>query len=118
MNKAIGLSAGVSSALTLLAVWAAGWAPPASLEVKLENAKVKVVEMTYNPGVPRERFIRPHDQVVVFLDDSRYERTDSATNAIETRERKAGDVVWHNKAEDAPRLLNLGTKPFRTIVIE
>jgi hypothetical protein len=27
--------------------------------VKLENDKVKVTEVSYQPGVPRERYIRP-----------------------------------------------------------
>jgi hypothetical protein len=33
------------------------------------------------------------------------------------RERKSGDVIWHDKGEDAPRLTNAG-KPYRTLVIE
>jgi hypothetical protein len=27
-------------------------------------------------------------------------------------------VIWHDKGEDAPVLVNLGTKPYRTLVIE
>ena len=34
------------------------------------------------------------------------------------RERKAGDVIWHDKGEDAPQLTNLGTAAYRTLVIE
>ena len=86
--------------------------------VKLENTKVKITEVVYEPGVRRERYIRPTDQVIVFLDESRYERTDSATNEKIIRERKPGDVIWHDKGEDAPVLVNLGTKPYRTLVIE
>jgi hypothetical protein len=86
--------------------------------VKLDNAKVKVTEVTYEPGVPRERYIRPTDQVIVFLDESRYERTDSKTNEKTIRERKPGEVIWHDKGEDAPVLKNLGTKPYRTLVVE
>ena len=87
-------------------------------KVKLENAKVKVTEVTYEPGVPRERYIRPTDQVIVFLDDSRYERTDSKTKEKTIRERKSGDVIWHDKGEDAPVLINLGKTPYRTLTIE
>lgn len=118
MKKTIALTAGVSCVLTILALWAAGWAPPVSSSVKLENAKVKVSQVVYNPGSPRARFVRPYDQVVVFMDDCRYERTDSQTKAKEIRERKSGDVIWHDKGEDAPQLINLGAKPFRTTVIE
>jgi hypothetical protein len=89
-----------------------------SAEIKLENAKVKVSEVTYAPGVPRERFTRPTDEIIVFLDDCKYRRTDSQTGEKTIRERKSGEVIWHNKGEDAPVLENLGAKPYRTLVIE
>lgn len=94
-----------------------GWAPIPET-VKLDNKRVRVKEMIYNPGVARERYIRPTDQVIVFLDDSKYQRIDSATKEKTVRERKSGDIIWHDKGEDAPVLTNLGTKPYRTLVIE
>ena len=87
-------------------------------KVKLENPKVKITEITYTPGVPRPRYIRQGDQVVVFLDDCKYQRTDSQTSEKTVRERKSGEVIWHDKGEDAPVLVNLGSKPYRTLVIE
>ena len=108
MKKTIFVTALLSSALTLLGVSTA----------KLENARVKVSETVYRPGVPRERYIRPTDQVIVFLDDCKYQRIDSATKEKTVRERKSGDVIWHNKGEDAPVLTNLGTKPYRTLTVE
>jgi len=117
MKTLITLTASGSSALTLLAVWAMGWANLATT-VKLENKKVKVSEVLYGPGVPRSPYIRPTDQVIVFLDDSSYERLDSKTKEKTVRERKSGDVIWHDKGEDAPQLTNLGAKPYRTLVIE
>ncbi|MDQ2899483.1 MAG: hypothetical protein M3Y07_06735 [Acidobacteriota bacterium] len=113
MKKIIFITALLSSTLTLLGVSAMG----AKL-AKLENARVKVSEMVYGPGVPRERYIRGADQVIVFLDDCRYRRIDSKTKEQTVRERKSGEVIWHNKGEDAPVLINLGSKPYRTIVIE
>jgi hypothetical protein len=86
--------------------------------LKLENDRVKVTEVVYQPGVPRERYIRPTDQVIVFLDESRYERTDSQTKEKTIRQRKSGEVIWHDKGEDAPVLINLGKTPYRTLVIE
>ena len=86
--------------------------------VKLENARVRVSEVVYEPGKPRNRYIRPSDQVIVFLEDCRYERTDSKTGEKTVRERKAGDVIYHDRGEDAPVLVNLGTKPYRTLLIE
>ena len=102
------LTALFSSALTLVAV----------NTVQLENSRVKISEVVYEPGVPRERSIRASDQIIVFLDNCRYERTDSDTHATEIRVRKSGDAIWHNKGEDAPVLKNLGNKAYRTLVIE
>jgi len=101
-------------------VWgmaALGWAGLPSA-VQLDNARVIVTEVTSAPGAVRERGVRGHDQVIVFLDDCRYERTDPKTGAKSIQERKSGDVIWHNKGEDAPQLVNQGGKPYRTVVIE
>jgi len=117
MKRLIVTASLLSSCLTVLALWAMGMAKLPST-VKLENAKVKVTEVRYEPGVARERYIRPTDQVIVFLDDSRYERIDSKTKEKTVRERKPGDVIWHDKGEDAPVLTYLGTKAYRTLTIE
>ena len=117
MRKAMALSALISAMVTLGAVWSFGWAA-LPVKIALENARVRASEVTYNPGVPRERSIRAADQVIVFLDDCRYQRTDSTTHEKTVRERKSGDVIWHSKGEDAPELVNLGSKPYRTLVIE
>jgi hypothetical protein len=117
MKRWICFTAAASSALTLAAMWGLGFATVPST-VKLENARVRISEVLYAPGVPRERYVRPTDQAIVFLDDCRYERTDSATKEKTVRERKSGEVIWHNKGEDAPVLINLGSKPYRTLVIE
>lgn len=117
MKKSILSTAVASSAVTLLAVFSFGFAALPS-EVKLENKRVKITTVTYVPGVPRERFIRPTDQVIVFLDDCKYERKDSTTGEKTVRERKSGEVIWHDKGEDAPVLTNLGAKPYRTMTFE
>jgi hypothetical protein len=84
----------------------------------LENPRVRVTEVTSLPGTARDRGVRATDQVIVFLDDCRYRRTDPQTGEKTIRERKSGDVIWHDKGEDAPVLENLGAKPYRTLVIE
>ncbi len=91
---------------------------PQDTEVKLDNKRVRVTTVTYDPGVPRDRYIRPTDQLIVFLDDCLYERTDAETGDKAVRERKSGDVIWHEKGEDAPILTNVGAKPYRTLLIE
>jgi hypothetical protein len=117
MKRLLLLTAVASSALTLLVVWGLGGAVLPT-KVQLENQRVKVSEVTYAPGVPRTRFTRPTDEVIIFLNDCKYERTDSTTKAKEIRTRKSGEILWHNKGEDAPQLINLGTTPYRTIVVE
>ena len=84
----------------------------------LENIRAKITEVTYNPGAPRDRYIRPTDQIIVFLDDCRYERIDSKTGEKTVRERKSGEVISHDRGEDAPVLTNVGSKAYRTLVIE
>jgi len=111
------LIAAVSSALTILTTWSLGWTDLPSA-VKLENQRVTVIEVTSAPGSVREPGVRATDQVIVFLDDCRYERTDSANGEKTIRQRKSGDVIWHSKGEAAPRLLNAGSSPYRTLVIE
>src|SRR5579884_2304431 len=86
--------------------------------VRLDNDRVRVIEVVYEPGQPRQRYTRPADQIIVFLDDCQYQRTDSATGVKVMRYRKVGDVIFHHRGEDAPVLVNTGTKPYRTMVIE
>ena len=117
MKCSLCLTAVISASLTVLAIWGLGWAElPAT--VKLENARVKVTEVVSPPAGVRERGVRAHDQVIVFLDDCRYERTDPQTGAKTIRERKSGDVIRHSRGEDAPHLVNAGAKPYRTLMIE
>jgi hypothetical protein len=97
---------GMTKYLFLLALAGAYLAGRAdvSRSAKLENARVRVTELDYEPGQPRARSIRASDQVIVFLDDSKYERIDPDTGAKEVRTRKSGNVIWHNKGEIAPVL--------------
>jgi len=106
------LLSGIAWAMAALA-----WAGLPST-VKLDNARVLVTEVNSPPGAVRERGIRAHDQVIVFLDDCLYERTDPKTGAKTIQERKSGDAIWHTQGEDAPQLVNKGAKPYRTIVVE
>ena len=123
MRKTIVFAAAISSAIsvgmTVAVMWGLGLAQtPSTPNVKLQNKRVRVSEIVYAPGVPREWHVRRTDQVIVFMDDCRYERKDSATGEKTIRERKSGDVIWHDKGEDAPQLINLGTKPYRTTLVE
>ncbi len=108
------------SAKSLLVGLMLGVAAGAALPVQtvLENKRVRVIETTYLPGVPRERGVRASDQVIVFLDDCQYSRLDPQTGERTLRTRKAGEVIWHARGEDAPSLTNVGNKAYRTLTIE
>jgi hypothetical protein len=86
--------------------------------IRLENSRVCVSESVSQPGATRPRHVRASDQVLVFLDDCRYERTDPSTGGKSIQVRKSGDVIWHSKGEEAPVLVNAGTAAYRTLVIE
>lgn len=84
----------------------------------LENRRTRVSQLVWEPGVPRPSYTRPTDQIVVFLDDCRFERIDAVTGEKILRERKSGDVLWHDKGELAPTLINAGSTTYRTLLIE
>ena len=102
-------------ALTVLALAAA--TPEVVREIVLENVRVEVTERSIPPGGVREPYIRPTDQVIVFLNDTSYDRIDSATGEVVRRSRKGGDVIWHSRGEFAPKLVNRGSEPFRSLII-
>lgn len=115
--KRIILAAALSAAVTLLVEHGLPAAAQLTHVVKFENARVTATEVTDPPGVPREPYIRPTDQVIVFLDDCTYDRVNPETGARQAVKRKSGDVIWHNKGDHAPRLINTGSKPYRTLVV-
>ena len=108
----------MKAVVILMGLVAMGLAAPLAKKVVLENQRVTVSEVVYEPGVPRLPYIRPTDQLIVFVDECSYERTDTQTKEKTVRKRKQGEVIWHHQGEDAPQLVNLGAKAFRTLVIE
>jgi hypothetical protein len=94
-------------------------APAAPAEkIVLENDRVRVTERVLAPRGERTPFIRATDQVIVFLNDTKYERIDAETGQKIVRERAGGEVIWHDAGENAPKLVNLHREPFRSLVIE
>src|SRR5262249_45031003 len=87
-----------------------------SIRTILENARVLVSEMVYERGAHRSTHRRQNDQVIVFVNDAQYEVV-NADGKKETRTRKAGEVIWHNRGETAPNLTNTGNGSYRTIVV-
>ena len=82
----------------------------------LDNARVNVTEVTAPPKSVREPYTRPSDQIIVFIDEADYESTDAAGKKI-VKHRVPGEIVWHNKGEAAPQLVNQGSKAYRNLVI-
>ena len=85
------------------------------ITVKLDNERVTVSESVTPQGARRETYVRPTDQLIVFLDDAKYQATD-ADGKTSVRERKAGEIVWHTKGEKAPLLINQGAT-YRNLII-
>lgn len=81
-----------------------------------DNPRVTVTEVTAPPKSVREPYTRPSDQIIVFIDEADYESTDAAGKKI-VKHRVPGEIVWHNKGEAAPQLVNLGGMPYRNLVI-
>ncbi len=84
----------------------------------LENPRVEVIDRSIPPGGERVPYVRPADQVIVFLNDAKYERIDAETGEKIVRTRKGGDVIWHDKGENAPKLVNVGSEPFRSLIVQ
>lgn len=116
--RLIALTAVISSAATvaLLRLCAAPAAPVQN--VVLENDRVRITERIVAPGGERPPYIRPTDQVIVFLNDTEYERIDAETGEKSVRGRAGGEVLWHDAGENAPKLVNVHKDPFRSLVIE
>jgi hypothetical protein len=115
--KKIILTALTSSALTLCVVYLTAAPAEVSKKIILENDRVAVTERSIPPGGVRVTYERPTDQVIVFLNDTKYERIDSKTGEKIERSRKAGDTIWHFKGESAPKLVNIDDEPFRFLII-
>lgn len=116
--KRIVITAIVSSVATLGVMNLLGGAKAGySEKVVLNNAKVTVTERIIDVGVGRDPHIRESDQVIVFLNDTAYDRVDAQTGKVERRARKSGEVIWHDKGEHAPKLITRGAQPMRSLVI-
>ena len=86
-----------------------------TMTVKLDNAKVTITESRTPEGGRRETYTRPTDQIIVFIDEAQYEAVEAGKPPAR-RHRQPGDIVWHNKGEAAPALINKG-KAYRNLVI-
>jgi hypothetical protein len=84
----------------------------ASVRVALENGRVAVSVVDLPPGARRPGRTRPTDELVLFCEESHYQVVDAQGHA-ESRDRMPGTVVWHDKGDLAPALVNPGPKPVR-----
>src|SRR5262249_46127474 len=105
---------GLTTGLTMARFSAGGQ----SLQIKqlFDNPRVTVTEITMPMSARREAYTRPSDQIIVFLDEADYEATD-ASGQKQIRHRQSGEIIWHNKGEAAPLLVNTGKKTYRNLVI-
>lgn len=107
----------LSSLITLGVTRMLGAKAEYSEKVVLDNKRASVTDRVMEVNGARDPHIRATDQIIVFLDDSAYDRVDPQTGKVERRTRKAGEILWHDKGEHAPKLINRGSKPMRSLVI-
>jgi hypothetical protein len=84
----------------------------AAIKVLLENPRVTVATVDLGPGARRPPRTRASDELVLFCEEAHYQTVD-AQGRTEARDRRPGAVVWHAKGEQAPALVNPGTRPVR-----
>lgn len=111
LSGALIFIAGISTGLVVAGKLAQS---PQSKSV-LDNQRVTVTEISMPPAARRDAYTRPTDQIIVFIDQADYETTD-AEGKKQVKRRQPGEIVWHNKGEAAPLLVNKG-KPYRNLVI-
>ncbi len=110
------LAGALSSLLASLPASASTRQDPAIL--RTDNDRLTLTEYTFQPGVTVKVKPRSTDQLILFIDDCRYERTDPASGLKSLRIRKAGDFIWYDRGGDSASVLNLGHTPFRLMLIE
>jgi hypothetical protein len=104
---------GILAGSVLCSAWSSAKTPVS--ETVLDNTKVQVNRVIYEKHSIRSPHTRPRNHAIALLDDARYNVT-YANGKKEVRERKSGDVIWHEQGEEAPTLTNAGTS-YRTVVI-
>jgi len=87
---------------------------PDHYKVELENEKVRVLRIKYDPGEDSKMHEHP-EGVAVFLTDHKANMKTADGKSMEMAG-KAGDVVWVDSAKHQPK--NIGENPFELIQIE
>lgn len=105
--------AGISTGLAVAGKFPSAQTPQS--KPVLDNQRVTITEVSMPPAALRENYTRPTDQIIVFIDEANYETTD-AEGKKQVKRRQSGEIVWHNKGEAAPLLVNKG-KAYRNLVI-
>jgi hypothetical protein len=84
----------------------------AGIKVLFDNARVSVKEVTLAPGARRPPRTRATDELVLFPEEAHYQAIE-ADGKKQPRDRTPGTVVFHNKGELAPTLVNTSAKVVR-----
>jgi hypothetical protein len=103
--RAVILAAALFAGGVAVGLAAAGDRREASVKVAFENPRVAVTVIDMAPGAQRSGRTRPTDELVLFCEEAHYQAVD-AQGHREARDRKPGAVVYHQKGELAPTLVN------------
>jgi len=87
---------------------------PEHYKVVVDNEKVRVLRINYEPG--EESVMHSHPEgVVVFMSDSKGEMKTESGESLDM-DMKKGDIMWTEEAKHQPK--NVGDNPFEVIQIE
>ena len=90
-------------------------ASSAEVEVLLENNRVRVRQVRFEPGIHYGNHTHPYAHVGVILDEGTLEFIESGKS--EKKEFKAGQVGWRD-ANVTHEVVNAGKNPMRVIEVE
>jgi len=117
-NKSL-LTAAVAAALCLAGLQAARAQDPAvvnakTIKIKLENAKVRVLEATLKPGEKEQ--MHSHPAYVIYVIEGGKVRNHSADGKTNESELKTGDVIYRDPLTHWAE--NIGTTTMHMILVE
>ena len=113
------LTAAVAAALCLAGLQAARAQDPAvvnakTIKIKLENAKVRVLEATLKPGEKEQ--MHSHPAYVIYVIEGGKVRNHSADGKTNESELKTGDVIYRDPLTHFAE--NIGTTTMHMILVE
>ena len=114
-NFVVGILVGALMAGSAICCYQTAIAASAEAEELLENNRVRVRQVRFEPGVRYGNHTHQHAHVGVILDEGTLEFIENGKS--EKKEFKAGQVGWRD-AHVTHEVVNIGKAPMRVIEVE